>query len=223
MPALPNVPKVLRLSFAGQASNGEVVANRVFLQYTGALSTTDLATVVATADAAWVTDIAPVVSNDFTLNTWVATDLTSNTSAQVVLGVSHVGSSAAAPMAAGVAAVIRFKIARRYRGGHPRMYLGPLPSGILSDASTIIAANQTALKNAVANFIAAAVTAPPAAVGVLTHVNVHFFSGFTPRVMPSGRYRNVPNALATPSVDVVTAYTCNPHVGSQRRRNRQST
>lgn len=222
MVALPAVSKVIRVALSGVATNGETIANRIFLQYSGTLSSADLTTVVNTIDTAWNTNIAPLVSSDFTLQQIVATDLSSNTAPQVVKTVSHAGTNASAPLAAGTAAVIKFKIARRYRGGHPRFYLGPLGSGILANASQILAATQTSLATGFGNFISACIAAPPAAVGTLNHVSVHYFSGFVNHTFPSGRVRAIPLPLGSPSVDLITAYQCNPNVGSQRRRNRQS-
>lgn len=78
---------------------------------------------------------------------------------------------------------------------------------------------QSSLASNFAAFIAACVLAPPASMGTVTHVNVSYFDGFTNKTFPSGRVKPVPTLRATPLVDTVLAYTANPKVASQRRRN----
>lgn len=222
MPALPAVSKVIRFDLRQTFNSNARVFDRFFLQYSGALSLTDLATVLTTVRNAWNTNMAPNMSVRHTLTSVQGTDLSSATSAQATNSTASVGTQAGTDLAAGTALVIQFKIARRYRGGHPRFYVVSMQQPRLADARTWSGATITALASAFGAFIAASVLAPPAAVGTLSHVNVRYFSGFHNVTLPSGRVRSIPTLLALPTVDAVNSYVVNPIVASQRRRNQQS-
>lgn len=202
--------------------------DRIYFQYSGAMSAADLATVLSTTSAAWNTNLSPIQSTDAQLNGILGTDLTTTSSPQVLNGTVRAGQAGTAPLAADSAAVVKFKIARRYRGGHPRFYFGGIIASELANAQTWLTLFQNNLATDFAAFIAAAVLAPPAAVGTLTHVNVSYFQGFSVVINPiTHRARNVPNlrlvaGVPTPTVDAVIGYSVNPNVASQRRRALQS-
>lgn len=222
MPALPAAPRVIRVDFFQTIAANSRVRDRIFLQYSGALSNTDLATVLATISAAWATNISPLQENVATLNSIEGTDLSTASSAQAINSTSHAGTGAGAALPNGVAAIVKFKIARRYRGGHPRFYLGGLSATNVVNGEQIAATAITAIQAAFAAFIAACVLAPPVAVGTLVHVNVSFFLGFANVTFPSGRIRPRPTLRAAPLIDNVISYSVNPNAGSQRRRYQQS-
>jgi hypothetical protein len=222
MSALPPVSKVIRADFLQTVGANTSVLNRIFFQYSGTLSLADLTTLLTTFSNAWGTNISPNQNTGATLTAVRGTDLSSSTAPQTIISTSKVGTAAGSGMPDGTAAVIKFKINRRYRGGHPRFYETALVVTNVQNGTQIVPASATAFANSFAAFIAACVLAPPAAVGTLTHVNVHYFSGFTNKTFPSGRTRAVPNLLATPTVDSILSYSTNAHVGSQRRRNQQS-
>jgi hypothetical protein len=220
--ALPPVAKVIRVDFFQSYAANTRVRDRIFLQYSGALSSADLATILTTIDTAWLNNIVPLQNVGTTLTSIMGTDLSSNTAPQVVRSTSRVGTRAAPGLPSGSAFIIRFKIARRYRGGHPRFYIVGPSTNDVTNGNQVLAASIAAYQNGFNAFVAACVAGPPAAVGTLVHVNVHYFSGFRNVTFPSGRTRPVPTALAVPTVDTVIGYSTNPLVGSQRRRNQQS-
>lgn len=222
MPALPNVPKVIRLDFAQSYAGSPNIRDRVFIQYTGTLSAGDLATFLATFSASWNTNIAPLLNANHALSSITGTDLTTPSSPQAINSTARAGTNAAAAMAAGVALVVKFKINRRYRGGHPRFYFTGLAQSQMSTAVLWSAATITSFGQGFANFINGGLLAPPAAMGVVTHVSVSFFAGFTNKTFPSGRTRPVATVRGTPVVDAVQSYNVNPKIASQRRRNLQS-
>jgi hypothetical protein len=223
MAALPPVSKVVRVDFFQTYGANTRVRDRIFLQYSGAMSSADLATVLSNIDTAWNNNMTNLQNVGTTLTSIMGTDLSSNTAPQVVRATNRVGTRPAPGLPAGSAFVIRFKLARRYRGGHPRFYIVGGSSGDVQNGDQLTPAAIGAYQVGFGAFIGASVAAPPAAVGTLVHVNVHYFSGFHNVTFPTtGRVRSVPTALAVPTVDTVLSYSTNPLVASQRRRNQQS-
>ena len=222
MPPLPNVSKVVRFDLLQSFGGNARIIDRIFLRYSGALSNTDLQTVLATMSAAWNANMAGQMSTNHTLTGIRGTDLTSNLGAQALNTTAHAGTQAGTDLPAGTALVIEFKIGRRFRGGHPRFYLCSQQAGRLATPKTWTAGIISGVATQFAAFIAACVLGPPAAVGTLTHTTVHYFSGFTVSAPAGHRARNIPTVLANPTFDDVLSYAVNPIVASQRRRNQQS-
>lgn len=222
MGALPAVAKAVRLDLHFSEATDPNIQIREFFTYSGALSATDAATWLANIVSAMGTFMTANVSNKLSLVLSELTDLTSNTSPQTQNSTGHTGGSGTAPVPAGVALVIKKTILRRYRGGHPRVYLPGMPNSGLASAA---AWDPTFLGNVVGaytTFIAACVAnTNPAAIGTITHVNISYFSGFTNHTYPSGRVKPIPNPRAVPVVDTITNLIGNPVPGSQRRRNEQ--
>lgn len=220
---LPPVPKVIRYDLFSISGANNFVRDRLYFQYTGALSIADLGTLLTNASASWGTNMSPSLSNVFTQNTIEGTDLTSTSSAQTTGGTPRVGAGAGTPVPGSACMVIKFRTARRYRGGHPRFYLAGQVASNLVGTDTWSGGAAAAILAAWQAFIAGCIATPPAAVGTLSHVNVSYFSGFTV-VAPAGRRaRNVPTLRAGgPVVDPIISYAVNTSVASQRRRNRQS-
>lgn len=224
MPPLLPALKVIRFDLRMTKGADSQVRDRFFMQYSGAGPTAaDLTTLLNTLDTAWGTNIQPLQDAATTLTSVTATDLTSSTNPQVVKQEARTGTRVGSGLPAAVSPVLRFKINRRYRGSHPRLYL---PAGVGTDTST---AQQwtTAFTAAVVAgwnaFIAAIQTTPPTNIGTLSQVTLSYFQGFTNKTFPSGRSRPVPTPRpAGPVIDTVVSVTMNPNFGSQRRRNLQS-
>lgn len=197
--------------------------NRLFFQYTGAGPTiADLNTLGGTINTAWNTNLRASFTTNVTLQSLVLTDLTSNTTPQTVVASGSAGTNANPIGPASLALIVKFKINRRYRGGHPRFYEMGVPPVNLATAQTWTAGTISSAATNFAAFIAACVLAPPASIGTLTHSNVSYFSGFTNKTFPSGRVHPVPTVRVTPVVDPIVSYSVNGKVGSQRRRDLQS-
>jgi hypothetical protein len=222
MPALPPVSKVMRLSFQYTYASNSRIFNHLYYSYSGTLSTADATTLVSTAATQWGLKVMPSLSTQLTLTQVQLTDLTSSTAPQVSTVVSTAGGSAGTTTPTGTAMVVSLKIARRFKGGHARIYLPGLTAANLADAEHWNAGALTAIQTDLTNFDTAFTTAPPAAVGTLVKVTVSYFLGFTNKTFPSGRIRPIPTARVTPVVDTVTAYVARANVASQRRRNQQS-
>ncbi|SRR6266446_3166374 len=222
MPALPPVARVVRLDFHQLDFNNANIQTRMFIQYTGALSQSDAQTWVNTINTAFVTRMLPQLTNDLTLVNTVLTDLSSNTAAQAVSTTAGGVGSGGTNSPPDICFIVKLKIGRRYRGGHPRHYFA---QPIFANFTTVFqwtAAYQTAFITAFNNLVSDILTAVPAAAAPATEVNVSYFSGFHNVTFPSGRIRPVPTVRVTPVVDTILSHSANPKPGSQRRRNLQS-
>jgi hypothetical protein len=226
VPALPNVSKVVRVDYHIQDDSDLNSINRFFMSYTGSLSNADAQTWVDAIAAQWLgtAGIGRTFSNVCALVRTELTDLTSPSSAQAINSVAYIATKTEARLGAGTAAVISFKIARRYRGGHPRMYIGGRTIDTLLTSQTFQPGELTAVHDAWTATIDGCRSAAPSAVGLAFHTNVSYYQGFHNVTYPSGRVRPVPTLrTGGPLVDQVTGYAVNPKVASQRRRNLQSS
>jgi hypothetical protein len=151
----------------------------------------------------------------------MVTDLTSATAARGIATSSQIGTRAGLPNGAAVPALINFKVARRYRGGKPRIYFPFFVSADLTDRLTwssevIIEATATweAFMSAVIG-----VARPLGRSGRTGQRS--FYEGFTVVTDPrTARSRNVSQLRPDgPAVDRITSFSINPKLGSQRRRN----
>jgi hypothetical protein len=222
MPALPAVPKVVRLDFAQLMGEDIHALNRLFVQYTGtAPSISDLSTFATAVATAWGTDIKGLLSIDETLLTVEATDLSSATASRAIAIANLSGTDAGAPLAAETCFVLDFLIARRYRGGKPRWYGGIVTQPHLLDPQRWEQAFITSWESDFAAFIALVVGAGWTGAGTLSHVSVSYYHLNSVVIGPTGRARNVPQPRAVPLIDAVTGYRGNPVTGSQRRRSLQ--
>ncbi len=222
MPALPAVSKVVRLDFHQLDFNNANILTRMFIQYAGVLSQADAQTWVNTIQTKFVADMLPQLTNDLTLVNTVLTDLTSATAAQAISTTASGVGSGGSNSPPDICFIVKLKIARRYRGGHPRHYFA---QPIFSNFSSVFqwtAAYQTAFITAYNSLVSDILTNVPAAAAPATEVNVSYFSGFHNVTFPSGRIRPVPTVRVTPLVDTVLSHSANPKPGSQRRRNLQS-
>ena len=225
MPALPSPGKVIRLDLFFTKGVNTRVRDRIFFSYSGPGPTVgDLNTWLATVNTQWSGHMSGQQTTDTTLTQLEATDLASNTGAQAIAAVASAGTLTGTGVnaAAAVCLIIKFKIARRYRGGHPRFYMPGPSMGNLQTTETWTSAYASGAASAFSAFIAAAVTTPPTNLGTMAHVNVSYFQGFHNVTFPSGRTHAVATPKGTPTVDPVIAYVGNPIIGSQRRRNQQS-
>ena len=222
MGALPAVPKAVRLDLHFSQGSDSNIQIREFFSYSGALSVTDATTWLANMVAGWAANMPSNQAHGSSLVRSVLTDLTSDTAPQVINGTAVAGTRAQPQLPNGTALVIKKVIQRRYRGGHPRTYLGCLTSDLLSSPSTW---DLTALGTITGDFLAfvAACTANtnPSAIGTIAWVNISYYSGFTNHTYPSGRVKPIPTPRITPLVDTIVNGVGNAVVASQRRRNEQ--
>lgn len=205
---LPDVPSVIRMAFEHHLGDAKMTNVLHFLYGGGPLTQTDLDFLANFAASEWTTDILAGMSNAVIFDQLVAQDLTSRTSpVSVITSGAHSSlTGAGAPLNS--ALVISHHIARRYRGGHPRTYIGGLRQVDVNDpthwTSAIVAGYQTAWNT----FIGNVVGSTHGGHAILEYVNVSYFSAGALRV--------------TPVVDDVLSSLVKSGLGTQRRRVRSS-
>lgn len=219
MPARPPVANVIEIDFLHTSDQDTTLFNRFFFSYTGSAPTAaQMATLVTNSLNHWATNVQKYQSNEWVLTSGKGIDLTSSTGAEAIIPSGVAGTAVAASSAYGSAMVISHKISRRYRGGHPRTYLGGFPYDQITDGrwSSAEIANIT---TGFAAFITAMLAESWSGGSIVAEVNVSYYQGFTNHTYPSGRVRPIPNLRPTPVVDVITAFLVHNAVASQRRRN----
>jgi hypothetical protein len=222
---LPPVPGVNKVQLFQTIGGDTHVLTHLFYQHAGAPTAADAQHMAEVVRDNWVASVLNHLNAACTLDRVVVTDLTSVSTAQGTAVSGTAGSAVTAPLPAGTAMVISTKIPRRFRGGHPRMYVGGLSTGDLLNAQKWLATALTNIQEGVEAVDAAVVGAAYATYTGVAPVTVSYFSGFTVVTNPiSGRAHNVPKLrVGGPQVDFVNDRVGNPNVGSQRRRNLQSS
>lgn len=220
MPALPNVPKVLRVRVLGVEGSDTSLGTHQTFQYSGTAPTVaQLTTLGGAIASAWNVDIAPLVTPDFQLNEILIQDLSSATSAVAAVATSHLGTRAGGNLPQNVAFSAQYQTTLRRRGGR---WHGQWRMGSIADMATTQTWTGTFVTSAL-NGIQAFINAVDAAVwaggGALSHVGVQYYGPPNRTVTSSsGRVRTVSSLLATPVVYPVVGYGAFPRLGSMRRR-----
>lgn len=206
MPPLPNVPQVIKLT-AGGVYHDTAWLNIFHVQYSGgAPSSTDLVNWLVLCQTVFETAYQAEMSADNELTELTATDLTDPSAASASHTFSAFGVRSGDFNPANVAVCIGLKIARRYRGGHPRKYLSWGTSGTFATGSvkdwdpgfiTDCEAKFTALLNGIIGLTEGSTT-------FATNVSVS--------------YRTAGAVRAVAVVDPIVSSTMAPRVCSQRRR-----
>lgn len=223
MPALPDVPKVLKLVYSGILGGASKWVVTEHWSYSGTAPTdAQLLTFLGAVADSYATNIAPLMTTDRELTLLDVIDLTSATSAAASLGATTLGTRSDVALGADIAFILKRIVSRRYRGGHSRQYWPIGGDTALANAvfwgNTFVTAALDAFNALWGDIAAAGWTSA----GDVLPVNVSYYEGFTNVTFPSGRARAVPNRRVTPIVDLVTEAAHNPKLGSQRRRNQQS-
>jgi hypothetical protein len=222
MPALPPVPKCVRIALQGLIDGSKPFVNLFHLGYSvgGTLTAAEVLQLATDISAAWGSSLAPGLSDTVQLVDVVATALDSSTAPTVTFPSGFVGGQSTQPTAGGTALVVQRKIARRYRGGHSRVYLPGIPAATLADTEdhwdpTLLAAftgQWESIEGAGATYLVTAGRTDA------TPVSVSYYEFFTNVLYPSGRYHARPTLRVTPLVDKVVSFNGNPRPCSQRRR-----
>lgn len=225
MPPLPAVPGVVEVKLVYTEAEDINTINRFFLHYGGLGPTAaQLASFAnTTVSNSWGASLGGQTNTNTSLTRVQVTDLSGPSAAQGEWDGAVAGTKAGAALSASACAVIQLKIARRYRGGHPRQYLPGRTVTDLTDSQRWSPAFIAAMKTAYDAFITFVVASPWASGGPLTQVNVSRYEGFTNYTTSSGRNKSRAVPRLIPLEDLVIATAVNPKVGSQRRRNLQSS
>lgn len=222
VPALPNVPGVMRVTVRQTLDDDIDVINRQFFGYSGTVSLADANTLAADVLSGWAAHVLPHLSSRLKAVEAEVVDLASSSGAVGVSVSTSSGGDTSGMTAAGAAFVVRLKVARRYRGGHPRQYLCGVSVDALNNGQDLTSAFATALATGYAGYSNGLVAASPTGVGTMRAVNVSYYQGFVNHTFPSGRVRPIPVLRGSPIVDNIIGFEVNPKVASQRRRNTQA-
>lgn len=221
---LPDVPCV-RVNFTYSFGTDGEGGDRLFFSYTGGPpNATDLASAATTIATAWGTDIAPLCGSGVTLTEVDILDIASHSGFSAVHAASIAGTRGATNLTDNTCFNLEFGIARRYRGGKPRIYL---PAGVESD---LLDASKwgTSFVNTVVtdftNFITAVKAISLGTIAIQNHVNLSYYQGFHNVTNSSGRTRAAPTYRSPNAVhDNIISYIGRQVVGSQRRRRTATT
>jgi hypothetical protein len=206
MPAQEYVTGVARVVVSAQASGVNVVnvlhvANNISSRrsYTPA----GIVSLTSALAGLWSTHLQPHISAGWGNATITCTDLTDALGPAATQAIAGSGGSAGTAAPNSVAACITWRIARHYRGGHPRTYIGPINNTAINNPTTLQGTYVTALQNA-ANAFRAAVAGVSVETYPQTLVCVH-------------RVRNGAN-IVPPDVDEITSGSVDTRIDSMRRR-----
>jgi hypothetical protein len=222
MPALPDVPGVLRVTYLWNIGSDLSCTSRQYIAYTGTAPTNAVCGAIATAAySAAAPAYTSYMSSERSIEGVEVVDLTSPVSGVGAHTQHTPGAVAGAGLPAEVCVIVNAQVARRYRGGKPRVYL---PLGQPADLLT----PQLWQSASVASFQAAHNAATVGVSGttfsgtvVGSWVSVSYYAGFHNTYDPAFpliRGKNVSNPRTVPLVDPILSYSVNAKVGSQRRR-----
>lgn len=222
-PPLPASP-CLRVKLDYTQADGFLAGSRFYVSYAGAAPTAgNCATLAAGIEEAWVSDLAGIIDSNYALTEVDVLDISTNAGASGVWSGSESGTRSGTPLTAAAATNVEFDIARRYRGGKPRMYLPPGVTGDIETAAKWASAFITDVNTQLADFFTAIAALDVGAVGALAHVNLSYYAGFTNVTNSSGRTRAAPKYRNTALVDQIQGYACKATIGQQRRRRTATT
>lgn len=221
MPALPSVPGVLKCQLNFLVGSDPSALCRFFIHYSGtAPVSTDAAAFATILRTSWASQMSPFMVPPNALTSTFVEDLSSASGAIGTDSTTVVGTDAGSPTPAQSALMIGFQIARRYRGGKPKIFLPIGDSANINTNGTWKAALLALVTPAWAQFMTDVKAGGWTGAGTLTHVNVSYYQGFTVVTNPvTHRARNVPTLRGAPVVDTVTGYATEATIANQRRRN----
>lgn len=215
---LPEIPCVrVRLDYTDNA--GTLAGSRFYLSYSGAAPTGGNCTTLAgDIAAAWDTHLAASVNEGIALTEVDVLDIATETGLSGQWSGSNAGTDSSNQLPSQCAVNIEFNIARRYRGGKPRMFLPPAGNDALATADKFTNTYIDSVNTAMVAFIGEIAALSIGSVGTLAHVNLSYYKGFTNITNSSGRERAVPTYRSVALADSVLGYATKAVIGSQRRR-----
>lgn len=199
-PPVPGVIKLDHVMTVGADTNAHC---HIFWGYTGAAT---LAQLNALANALFnpiTTNLRTMFSPSVTFSRVDVIDMANPAAPVGSATIGSAGNRAGGTLTGETAALINLKVARRYKGGHPRIYW---PAGVATDLSTPQAwsgAFSGTFQTAWTTYLAS-ITGATGGPSLTTQKNVSFYTAHAPR--------------ATPLVEDIVAWSVNPKPASQRRR-----
>lgn len=222
MPPLPAQPNVLEVKHLFSVGSDTTVSSRLFYTYSGTPPSDSVCvTIAGLIYTSVVANLIPLMCSDNDAIGVSVQDLSSSTGGFGEHVATTAGTRTGIPLSAGTCVLMNIQIARRYRGGKPRVYW---PLGVASDlvspqqwGSTPLADFHTGTSQLEDDTIAI----NTGGCDIQTLVNISYYSGFTAVTNPiTGRTRDVPKvrSVAIPP-DAFLGSSISPRPASQRRRN----
>lgn len=204
MAPLPDAAKVLRGAWQTTVE-GQPNLNIFHLKYSGAgANQTDLDSITSQ----WAAIIAGFLHPQQHVDTLdvdlTVIDLTSHTALTSHLAQTGAGTHSGGASTASIACCVSWHVHRRYRGGHPRTYIGGIPLTGLATERSFATAYVNAVQAAAGGYITNTLSITAGAYGVTTPVSLSYFNGGALRV--------------TPVTDDIIGSSVNARPDSQRRR-----
>ena len=162
-----------------------------------------LTALAAAVRGSWVTNVLPLQHGTITLTDVQCVDLSSDTGFDAVATGNNVGTATGTALSSNAAICWSWKISRRYRGGHPRTYIGGLTTNQILNPNTLVAATVTS-HQAAAAALRAAINGVSTPTGTALQCVVHYYRAKT--------------VLPVPLVSLVNSVSVDTRVDSQRRR-----
>lgn len=206
---LPDVPKGLKIRLIG-SNQARPWVNTLHATYTsGPPSVAELTTLAASISSFWNTSVAANLNNSSQLTTVEVMDISSRTGAIATDNTVRSGTGGSTSLLpVSIACCVSWKINRRYRGGHPRIYV---PAAVMANVingntwlGTYLTAVQTAWRSMRTSINGAAGASAP-----YTLVNVSYYQA----------HQGYPNDLRpVPVVDTIQDAIVHTRIDSMRRR-----
>lgn len=222
-PPLPE-SSCVRVRLDYQSPAGTLAGSRFYLGYTGgAPSAANCVTLATDIAAQWESHLANLCTTDWSLVEVDVLDIATDSGASGNWTGSNAGLISGSPLPDQIASNCEFEIARRYRGGKPRMFIPPATASQLNDQNNWTPAFASDIATQVGSFFAGIEALSIGSMGTLSHVNLSYYQGFTNVTNSSGRTRAAPKYRTSAKVDTVTGYLGKQRLASQKRRRTAST
>jgi hypothetical protein len=196
-----------------------MAGSRFYLSYSGsAPSGANCTTLASDIAAAWQANFPGTLPSTWALTEVDVLDIATDSGLSGQWTGSHPGTRSGTPLPSQCASNVEFGLARRYRGGKPRMYVPPGCTGDQQDAGHWESAYVALFTASVSQMMTAIEALSVGSMGTLAHVNLSYYKGFTNITNSSGRERAVPTYRSAALVDTVTGYSGKAEISSQKRR-----
>jgi hypothetical protein len=212
VPPLPPAPGVLRVTMMGGMSPAKWM-NGFYVHFTSATaSAADLNSLASAISGFWASRFAPLCCTPCIMNSVNVIDLSSPTGNTGVDATVRSGTRTGNMVSANVACVCSLHIARRYRGGHPRMYIPGAATSDVSNPTTWTAAYVASVTSNVGFFLADINgLATIAGLGTLQFGSLSYYLGYDTTTRKSA-------LRSSPIFSAVDKVTTHARIDSQRRR-----
>ena len=221
MPPLPDYPHVLKVRTLFLVGADLNVSTTVHFTYSGTAPTDAVCTTIAgDIYTAAVADLVSLIGDENQLHGVQVQDLTSPTSGFGEHIADTLGGRTGNPLPASTCALQNFPIARRYRGGKPRVYWPFGTSADLLNPSSWTTGFVTDVETGTGDYFTGIAAVSEGGCTLTELVSISYYEGFTAVTNPiTGRTRDVPTPRsAAIAPDVVLGIPLNQKPASQRRR-----